>query len=178
MSAVGQRTSRTGAGTALVLLLVVVVLGATTALGWWWRDQGAGAARPTLRTPVTSVTSIEPGSRAAAELSARVLSYDWGTFDADATRVEADLAPGFREDYARTMRDTRSEALAEKVVLRAAVRDSAVVSASARRVVALVYLDQVTSAQGSMTQRRDQTRVLVTVTRDGGQWRVSRMDAF
>ena len=28
------------------------------------------------------------------------------------------------------------------------------------------------------TRRVDEVRVLVTVTRDGGEWRVSRMDAF
>lgn len=173
-----MRAPRTGGGAALVLLLVGVVLAGATGLGWWWRGQEAGTVRPTLTTPVTSVASVEPGVEAAARLSEQVLSYDWQRFDDGVARVEQDLAPGFRDDFARTMRDTRAEAVAQKVTLRAVVRDRAVVSASARRVVALVYVDQLTSSEGSMTQRRDQTRVLVTVTRDGGQWRVSRMDAF
>ena len=72
----------------------------------------------------------------------------------------------------------QQQTVAQRLSLRATVREAAVSSASADRVVALVFLDQVTSSPSLPTRRVDQVRVLVTVTRDGEEWRVSRMDAF
>ena len=39
-------------------------------------------------------------------------------------------------------------------------------------------VEQASSAKGTTNQRLDQNRGLVTLTRDGGEWRVSKMDAF
>ena len=44
--------------------------------------------------------------------------------------------------------------------------------------VALVFVNQVTTAKGTASQRVDSSRVLVTLTRSGGDWRISKLKAF
>lgn len=176
-----QRTPRTGSGpgTTLVLVLLCVVLALVAGLGWWWRHGDHRTDQPvTPRRAVSSVEARSSGGHAAADLAAGVLSYDWEDFDAEVRETRASLAPSFRSEYARSMDRVQQQTVTQKLSLRATVREAAVSSASADRVVALVFLDQVTSSPSLPTRRVDQVRVLVTVTRDGGEWRVSRMDAF
>ncbi|KQT89142.1 hypothetical protein ASG49_15115 [Marmoricola sp. Leaf446] len=168
-----------GAGTTVVLVLLCVVAVLATGLGWWWQH-GAGRPDdlPTAERAISSVPARDSGGRAAVELAERVLGYDAAGFDDEVRATRALLAPGFRQQYDAQMAGVREQTLAERVRLAVKVRGSAVSSASADRVVALVFLDQVTSSPLTPTRRVDQVRVLVTVTRDGGEWRVSRMDAF
>jgi Mce-associated membrane protein len=91
---------------------------------------------------------------------------------------EAVLAPSFRSEYAKTMAGVRDQTLKNQVKLTAKAAATSVVSATADKVVALVFVDQITTAKGTTNQRLDQNRVLVTLTRSGGEWRVSKMDAF
>lgn len=172
-------TPRRGRGTAVVLLLLVVVLALASGLGWWWQHgEGRTEQLPTAQRAISSVTARDSGGPAVEKLAAEVLSYDWRGFDAEVDRTRALLAPSFRRQFAGSMAEVRDRTLAERVRLQATVRASAVSSASADRVVALVFVDQVTSSPLTPTRRVDEVRVLVTVTRDGGEWRVSRMDAF
>lgn len=167
-----------GPGTTVVLLLLCVVLAAATALGWWWQHGGGRTEGPTAARAISSVAARDSGGAVVERLAQEVLSYDWQRFDAEVVETQALLAPSFRAQYAASMNEVRDQTITEKVRLDARVRDSAVSSASADRVVALVFVDQVTSSPLTPTRRVDQTRVLVTVTRHGGEWRVSRMDAF
>lgn len=168
-----------GSGTAVVLVLLVLALAVATGLGWWWQHgEGRTAELPTAERAVSSVAARDSGGPAATRLAEQVLSYDWEGFDAEVERTRSLLAPSFRRQFADSMAEVRDRTLSERVRLRATVRDSAVSSASADRVVALVFVDQETSSPLTPTRRVDQVRVLVTVTRDGGEWRVSRMDAF
>lgn len=167
-----------GGGATVLLGLLCVVAAMVLALGWWWQHGAARPPAPTASQAVSSVAARESGGREAARLAERVLSYDHRGFDAEVERTRGALAPSFRQQYARTMAGVREQVLAEQVSLRATAREAAVTSASPDRVVALVFLDQVTSSPLTPTRRVDQVRVLVTVARDGGEWRVSRMDAF
>ncbi|ROR91278.1 hypothetical protein [Nocardioides aurantiacus] len=168
-----------GPGTSVVLVLLCAVLALATGLGWWWQH-GAGrtADLPTAERAISSVPARESGGRAVARLAEEVLGYDARGFDAEVRATRTLLAPSFRSQYDAQMAQVKSETLAERVRLEARVRETAVSSASPDRVVALVFVDQVTSSPLTPTRRVDQVRVLVTVTRDGGEWRVSRMDAF
>ncbi len=116
--------------------------------------------------------------QAAATLTQKVLSYNWQTLDKDITSAEALLAPSFRSEYAKTMAGVHAQTIKNQVKLKATVVATSVVSATPQKVVALVFVNQVTTAKGTTNQRLDQNRVLVTLTRDGGEWRVSKMDAF
>jgi Mce-associated membrane protein len=107
-----------------------------------------------------------------------VLSYNWQTLDKDVTAAEAVMEPSFRSEYAKTMASVKAQTVKNQVKLSAAAVASSVVTASPTKVVALVFVNQVTTAKGTNNQRIDQNRVLVTLTRHGGEWRVSQMKAF
>ncbi len=173
-----RRRPGAGPGTTVVLLLLGAVLVAAVALGWWWQHGDARTEEPTAARAISSVAARDSGGAEVARLTEQVLSYDWQGFEDEVEETHALLAPSFRAQYAASMDEVRDQTITEKVTLQAKVRRTAVSSASADRVVALVFVDQVTSSPLTPTRRVDQARVLVTVTRDGGEWRVSRMDAF
>ena len=170
-----HRASRLASGRLLVvLLLLCLVLAAATATTWLLserKDESAAGA-------VSSTQARDEGIQQADKLTQKVLSYDWSSLDADIKSNEALLAPSFRSDYAKTMSGVRDQTIKNQVTLKADVVASSVVSATADKVVALVFVNQVTTAKGTTNRRVDQNRVLVTLTRLGGEWRVSKMDAF
>ena len=164
-------------GVTTVVLALLCLVAAGVAGVSLWRDEEARTAVPTTG-PVTSVSARQSGAAAAGDLSAQVLTYGWRTLDQDAARVRRVSSPSFARQYDRTMTSVRAQTVRTKVTLTAEAVGVGVVTASPTRVVALVYIDQTTRTQGSRRTRQDQNRVLVTVTADGGEWRVSRMDAF
>lgn len=155
--------------TCLVLVLV-------TGYAWWRSQHPKDGAAP--NGAITSSSARDAGLQAAATLTTKVLSYDWRTLDKDTAAAEAVLAPSFRGQYAKTMAGVHAQTLKNQVKLSAAAVATSIVSATEDKVVALVFVNQVTTAKGAANQRLDQNRVLVTLTRDGGEWRVSKMDAF
>ncbi len=162
----------------LLRMLVALCLVLAIAAGYsWWRaeDPGNGTAPDGA---ITSARARDAGMQAATGLTQKVLSYDWKSLDADVKAAEAVLAPSFRGEYARTMAEVRDQTIKNQVKLDASVVATSIVSATQDRVVALVFVNQVTTAKGSGNERRDQNRVLVTLTRHGGEWRVSKMDAL
>lgn len=164
-----------GAGTAGVLAVVCLLLAATAGYAWWRAQHAVGTPD---RAAVTSLEARDSGQEAAGELTELVLSYAWGTFDSDVQEAEAELAPSFRAEYGRAMAAAEEETLANEVTVSATAVATSVVSAAPKKVVSLVFVDQATTARGVTGQRVDQVRVLVTVTRDGGEWRMSGMRTF
>jgi Mce-associated membrane protein len=167
----------TGPGATFVLGLLCLALAAVLVLGMWGRSE-EGTTRPVAADPVTSDSARAEALEVAPALAGRLLSYDWEGIGTQAGELDELLSASFAEEYAASLADVEQEVVADRVSVRAEVRDAGVVAAGPSRGVALVYLDQVSTTAGSAGERRDQVRVLVTVTRDGGQWRVSRIDAF
>jgi hypothetical protein len=155
-----------------VCLLLAVVCG----YAWWRSENPTDGEAPD--GPITSTEARDAGMQAATELTQRVLSYDWKTLAADMKAAEAVLAPSFRSEYAKAMNGVKGDTVRNQVKLTASAVATSIVSATEGKVVALVFVNQVTTAKGAGNQRLDQNRVLVTLTRDGGEWRVSKMDAF
>ncbi len=158
-----------------ILVAVCLVLALVTAVAWWYsRHQSDTVAQG----PITSVQARDAGIAAASKLTETVLSYDWKTLAKDTKAAEAVMGPSFRSEYAKAMAGVKKQTLKNKVQLEAKAVATSVVSASDHKVVALVFVNQVTTAKGAQNQRLDQNRVLVTLTRGEGEWRVSKMDAF
>lgn len=166
----------TGPGATFVLVLLCLALAAVLLLGTWGRSEGT--TRPAATDPVTSSDARAETLEVAPGLASRLLSYEWQSITDQADGLKELLTSSFAEEYASSLTALQEDVVEERVSVRAEVRDAGVVAAGPSRGVALVYLDQVSTTQGSAGERRDQLRVLVTVTRDGGQWRVSRIDAF
>ena len=163
-------------GSTTVVLGVVCLLLLLAALGTWWWDEQGDQRRP--EGAIASTQARESGLQDAATLTQKVLSYNWSSLDKDVKSNEAVLSSGFRREYTKTMAGVRDQTIKNQVKLTASVVASSVVSASPDKVVALEFVNQITTAKGTSNQRLDQNRVLVTLTRLGGEWRVSRMDAF
>ena len=159
---------------ALVIVCVVLCVVASTA--WWRSEHPAEGKAPD--GAITSSEARDAGMSEAAQLTEKVLSYDWKTLDADNKAAQAVLAPSFRSEYAKTMAGVKAKAVKNQVNLKASAEATSIVSASEDKVVALVFVNQVTTAKGPANQRVDGSRVLVTLTRSGGDWRISKLKAF
>ena len=162
----------------LTVLLVVLCLVLAVAAGVLWSRGVSSAAAPATKGPVSSPSAAASALEAVPRLTERVLSYDWKTLDDDVRDSHLASTPSFSQQYDATLAPVRARARRDEVTVEAKAVASAVVSASRSRVVALVFVDQTTVARGAGNQRVDQNRVLVTVTRDAGEWLVSTMRTF
>ncbi len=158
------------------LVLLCVLLAGTTAFAWYRSNDPEEGRAPS--GVITSSQARDAGMKAAPRLTQKVLSYDWKTLDAEMQASAQLLAPSFRAAYTKALDAVKDQTIKNQVKLSAKVLATSIVSATDRKVEALVFVNQVTTAKGSGNRRLDQNRVLVTLTRDGGEWRVSKMDAF
>ncbi len=160
----------------VVLVVLCLVLAAVAGFAWWRAENPSGD--DASAGPITSADARDAGLQEATRVTQQVLSYDWKTLDEDITAAEKLLAPSFRGEYSKAMEGVKAQTVKNQVKLTADAVATSIVSASAERVQALVFVNQVTTAKGTGSPRLDQNRVLVTLTRHGGEWRVSKMDAF
>ncbi len=160
----------------VALVILCVVLAGVAGYAWWRSEHPDDGAAPD--GAITSSQARDAGMQAAAQLTQKVLSYDWKTLDADSSANQAVLAPSFRTEYAKTMAGVKAGAIKNQVKLTASAAATSIVSATETDVVALVFVNQVTTAKGTSDQRVDSSRVLVTLTRSGGDWRISKLKAF
>jgi Mce-associated membrane protein len=159
-----------------ILVVLCLVLCGVAGYAWWRSEHPLEGAAP--NGVITSSTARDAGMTAAARLTEQVLSYDWKTLDADMKKAEVLLAPTFRAEYVKTLDGVRDQTIKNQVTLKATAVATSIISASEKKVEALVFVNQTTTAKSPTNQRLDQNRVRVTLTRDGGDWRVSKMDAF
>ena len=157
-------------------MVLCLLLSCVAGVAWWRSEHPDKGAAPD--GAITSTEARDAGMQAAARLTQKVLSYDWKTLDADSKANQAVLAPSFRKEYSETMSGVKAEAVKNQVKLAASTQATSIVSATENKVVALVFLNQITTAKGTANRRVDSSRVLVTLTRSGGDWRISKLKAF
>ena len=160
----------------IALVVVCLVLSCVAGVAWWRSEHPDEGAAPD--GAITSSQARNVGMQEAAGLTAKVLSYNWESLDADSKANQALLTPSFRSEYAKTMSGVKAGAVKNQVKLKASAEATSIVSATENKVVALVFVNQVTTAKGTAGQRVDSSRVLVTLTRSGGDWRISKLKAF
>lgn len=151
----------------MVVLLILVVLTAAGA-AWLWRMSQERNATRAART----------GAAAAAQAAApAILSYDYRTYDASVARGRKYTAGKFAKQYASSTRELKASAKKEKAVVRATVSASGVVSASPDEVVLLLYVNQYRQNTNIDGQKVDQNRVVMTLSRRGDTWKVTKVVA-
>ena len=160
----------------VVLLVLCLVLTGVTAWAWYRSEHPGDGAAPD--GAITSSQARDEGMQTAARLTQKVLSYDWKSLDSDIKANEAVLAPSFRSEYEKTMAGVKAQTVKNQVKLTATVAATSIVSATETKVVALLFVNQVTTAKGTTNQRVDSSRVLVTLTRSDGDWRISKLKPF
>jgi Mce-associated membrane protein len=133
-----------------------------------------------------SATADEDNARhgalsAAARIARDVLSYDYRTIDSDITRARAETTGEFARQYATAVDDLRSQAKQTQAIVQARVRDTGIVTASADRVVVLVFTDQVSITRdpgaATPTTRVIPGTVQLTLSKVGDRWRISQLSA-
>jgi hypothetical protein len=143
----------------LVATLVLTVLAFLD-----WRSasrlEDARAARTTAQAAV------------AAKVEA-LLSYDHTTFDEDFAAAREVMTPSFREEYEPTVESIRERAVSQRQSQQASVLGAAALpSDDPDRVELLLFVDTISTREGSDEQRVLQNRVKVTMVRDDGTWLV------
>jgi Mce-associated membrane protein len=160
------------ARTMIALLVLCLVLACTTAFAWYRSEHPSDAG--TSKDAITSSSARDSGLQAATRLTQKIFSYDWKTFDADAASSEKVLGATFRKDYAATIAKTRQTAVANQVKQTAQASATSIVSASDDKVVALVFMNVLATGKTG-GQHVTTSRLLVTLTPSGGDWRISSL---
>lgn len=166
-----------------ITTLAVLVCAAALALVWVLRDPGpgSGAAISSADDPDVSVVSAavkDAVRERAAEGAAAAYGYSWKTLAEDKAAARALMTAAMQDRYDRTMAGVATSSQRDRTVVSAEVVDTALVTASATHARVLVFVNQRTSGDDLEEPTLDLDRVLVTLRREGGEWRLSELDAL
>ena len=155
---------------AAAILLVALVL----TEGWyvWLKgDPEPTADRPVTVSDLTQAAAVD----AAASSAAEILSTSWQDYDAQATQAEALMTDSFAVEYSQTSEDVRAAFLKAKTKVDMTVVWAGVYRASADRVDAVLFLDQVVT-RGKDAPITTPYRALVSVVKTDTGWLVSDIE--
>ncbi|MCW2739404.1 hypothetical protein [Nocardioides sp.] len=166
----------------LISVLALLVLAAAVVVVWLVReDDGSAAAVTSAASTEATAVSAEVRSAvrdAAAEAATRVYSYGWETLADDKAAARELLTGGMLAQYDRTMAGVATSSRRDHTVVTAEVVDTGVVTASPAYARVLVFVNQRTEGDDLDTPLLDLDRVLVTLVRTRGVWKVSELDAL
>jgi Mce-associated membrane protein len=143
---------------AAVLLVVAAAVGAL-----WLQTDRAGRREADSRSALTAATN-------AAQV---IFSYDYRSFDAGVAKAKP-----YAKEYADTTASLKATATQEQAVVQAQVSAASVVESAGDHVDLLLYLNQYRRNTNIDGEKVDQNRVVLTVVRVGGEWRVSAASAI
>lgn len=167
----------------VALGLAVLVLAAGIVLLWLVRAGASGAAAgvTTAESGDASVASAAVKDTVldvASEAATRVYSYSWETLADDKAAARALLTGDMLGQYDRTMAGVATSSRRDHTVVSASVVGTGLVTATASYARVLVFVNQSTAGDELDEPLLDLDRVLVTLVRAGGEWKVSELDAL
>lgn len=167
----------------VALALMLLVLGAAVALTWLVRtgDAGSGSAVTTAESVDASVASASVKDAVlsvADEAATRVYSYSWDTLADDKAEARALLTGDMLRQYDRTMAGVATSSGPNHTVVSADVVGTGLVTATSSYARVLVFVNQSTTGDDLDKPLLDLDRVLVTLVRTDGEWKVSELDAL
>ncbi|MFJ2667475.1 hypothetical protein ACIO14_24330 [Nocardia fluminea] len=160
-----QLTNR-AATIAAVILALLLSAAVTTALvlshNIFEHEATEQAARVARESAQTSIPAV--------------LSYDFNSIDTEFAKAGGYLTGSFRDDFAKLASGVIIPAAhRDSIITKATVSESSVVSATADRVVLLVFLNQETTSSAYQGQRLDGSRIRVGMASVDGQWLISEI---
>ena len=174
--AAGVRGSARSTRLVAALLVLCLVLGGTL---WFLVHR---ARHPHLDTApngqVTQSSFRNAAMSAASDAAGKILSYSWKSFDADRKKGRALVTGQAAKEYDKAMDEVAAKVAATKLTLTAKVLSVGTISVEEHRAKVLVFVDTVTTREGSKDQQLQQSRLVMDLTRKDGDWTVTRMDAF
>jgi len=166
----------------LVALTALVVLAAAVLV---WALQGAGGdsasdvSSADAADAVVVSSEVKESARLGAAAGARAAySYSWRTLTYDRAAARRLMTPAMRDRYDRTMAGVSTSSRRDRRVVKAEVVDTALVTASPTYARVLLFVNRRTSGKDLDRPTLDLDRVLVTVQRMDGGWKVSELDAL
>jgi hypothetical protein len=162
-------------GVAALLVLCLVLAGTLGFLVHRSRHPHLGTAP---NGQVTDSSFRNAAMSAASDAAAQALSYSWKTFDADRKKARALMGPKLAKQYDAAMDQVAQQTATSKLTLKATVLSAGLISAEEHKAKVLLFVNTVTTREGSQKQQLDQNRVVMDLTRKDGGWTVSSMDAF
>jgi Mce-associated membrane protein len=127
---------------------------------------------------VTDSSFRNAAMSAASDAAATALSYSYQTFDADRKKARALMTPELAKQYDGAMDEVAAQTASAHLTLKATVLSAGLLSAKEHQAKVLLFVNTVTTREGSKKQQLDQNRVVMALTRKDGGWTVSKMDAF
>ena len=150
-------------------LAIAVLLVALAFAGLAWFEHHRTAGRDVAARQSTA---------AATAAAQAIFSYDYRSFEASVANGRSFATGAFADEYAQTTTALKDSAVKEQAIVRAAVSASGVVSATADRVEVLLYLNQYRRNANVTGEKVDQNRVVLTMVRHAGEWKVSAATAL
>lgn len=153
--------------------LVLVLAGVIAAEAWYlW---GTSSPSPTSSRPVVvGDISAQAVVDTAATDAAAIFSTPWRGYDAHLARVTTLMTADMAKRYRATAGSVRARVVAGRTSTVTRVAASGVVRAAPDQVLALLFLDQRTSAPGSPPEYAAR-RALVTMVRTDSGWLVDNV---
>ena len=164
-----------GAAVLAALVVLCVVLGVV--LGFLVHR----ANHPDLDTApngqVTQGSFRNAVMSAASDAATQAFSYSYQTFDQDRSKTQALLAPGAKaaKQYAAAMDEVAAQTASAKITQKATVLATGVISAKEHSAKVLLFVNTITTREGSKNQQLKQSRVVMVLTRKDGDWSVTDM---
>ena len=163
-------------------LLAVLVVIAAAVLGWLVLadgDAGLDTTSAESSDAVVASAGTKAGAlEAAAEATTRAYSYSWKTLAEDRAAARALMTREMQRRYDRTMAGVGTSSRTDRTVVSAEVVESALVTATSSYARVLLFVNQATDGDSLDEPLLDLDRVLVTLVRDDGAWRLDELDAL
>lgn len=152
------------------VLVLAAVIGAET-----WYVWGTPAPTPSAQRPVVvGDISAQAAVDTAATDAAAIFSTSWRRYDAHLARVTSLMTPAMAGRYRTTAGPVRARVVSTRTTTVTRVAASGVVSATSGEVLALLFLDQRTTARGAPPSYAAR-RALVTMVHTGDRWVVANV---
>jgi Mce-associated membrane protein len=118
-----------------------------------------------------SLNAYRASAVAAAKAYAHdVASYSYLHLHRDFGRVESESTPSFRRDFIRSSGSLSKVLVQYKATASAKVLEAGVSSISSNKAVVLVFVNQSVANSTQQGASTDDSRIKVTLVRDGGRW--------
>lgn len=127
---------------------------------------------------VVNTEFADAAKAAAAANAVSVLSYNYKTIVADQAKARAVIAGVCRQEYDEVMAAVVPRALKMKLSLKATVRATSLVSLRPNEAIALIFLNAERTSAKNGTQPQTPNRVVMTMTRQDGDWIVTKLDGL
>ncbi|MHC3002444.1 tetratricopeptide repeat protein [Gordonia metallireducens] len=112
----------------------------------------------------------------AKDYAVTLTSIDSGSIDQNFTDVLGGATGEFKDMYSRSSSQLKQMLVDNKATSKGVVIDAGVKSATADRVVVMVFVDQSITNSASPEPRVDRSRVLMTMDKVDGRWLASKVD--